>query len=40
MELKGWDRTILLAVGGAIGATAGVIITASLIHLIKGGKPE
>ncbi len=34
-ELKGWNRTFVLALGGAIGALAGVLITAYLIHVSK-----
>ena len=33
MELKGWNRTLVLA----LGAGAGVLITAYLIHLMKKG---
>jgi len=32
----GWERTLLLAGGAA----AGVLVTAFLMHIIKGGKPE
>ena len=32
----GWPRTVLLG----IGAAAGVLGTAGLIHLVKGGRPE
>ena len=35
MELKGWSRTVILGVGGAIGAIAGVLLTAWIIHLAK-----
>jgi len=31
MELKGWNRTFILA----LGAAAGVIITALIIHYLK-----
>jgi len=31
MEVKGWTRTILLALGGF----AGVLVTAYIIHLAK-----
>jgi len=34
MELKGWDRTFVLA----IGAAAGVLITALIIHYLKKGE--
>jgi len=34
MELKGWDRTFVLA----LGAAAGVIITALIIHYLKKGE--
>ena len=34
MELTGWNRTFILALGGAIG----VLTTAYIIHLIKGGQ--
>jgi len=34
MEIRGWNRTFLLG----LGAFAGVMITAYLIHLYKGGK--
>jgi len=33
MELTGWNRTFVLALGGF----AGVMITAYLIHVAKGG---
>lgn len=33
MELRGWSRTFVLA----LGAGAGVLITAWLIHLMKKG---
>ena len=33
-ELKGWPRTMVLAFGGSLG----VIATATVIHLAKGGK--
>lgn len=36
INLQGWTRTVILALGGA----AGVITTAGLIHLTKQGKPE
>lgn len=29
----GWERTVWLAVGGAIGAVAGVLVTAWFIHV-------
>ncbi len=32
---KGWERTAWLAVGGAIGALAGVLLTAWIIHYLK-----
>ncbi len=35
MEITGWTRTFILACGGAIG----VLTTAYLIHLWKGGQP-
>ena len=34
IEIKGWTRTFILAIGGM----AGVLITAGLIHLAKGGQ--
>jgi hypothetical protein len=34
MEITGWTRTALLAAG----AFAGVMITAALIHWLKGGE--
>ena len=34
MELKGWDRTFVLA----LGAAAGVLITALIIHYLKKGE--
>jgi len=34
LELKGWSRTVVLA----LGAAAGVLLTAYIMHLIKGGK--
>jgi len=55
MEIKGWTRTTILALGGGIGAAigsckgavgagiggfAGVMVTALLIHIAKGGTPE
>ncbi|MHA1664278.1 MAG: hypothetical protein ACTSVW_00380 [Candidatus Njordarchaeales archaeon] len=33
MEIYGWNRTLLLA----LGAAAGVLVTAYLIHLSKAG---
>ena len=34
IEIVGWTRTVLLAIGGF----AGVMITAGLIHVAKGGR--
>lgn len=34
MELRGWNRTFILA----LGAAAGVLLTALIIHYIKKGK--
>jgi len=36
-ERLGWMRTALLAAGGAVGAAAGVLITAWLIHIARQG---
>jgi len=36
LNLQGWTRTILLA----LGAGGGVLATHGLIHVLKGGKPE
>lgn len=37
-ERLGWKRTFLLAAGGGLGALAGVLITAYLIHLSRKSK--
>jgi len=34
-EIRGWRRSALLALGGALGAAAGVLITALIIHYLK-----
>jgi len=34
-ERLGWERTGWLAVGGAVGALIGVLVTAYLIHLAR-----
>lgn len=34
-EVVGWERTFWLSVGGAIGALAGVLLTAWIIHESK-----
>ena len=36
LQLTGWTRTTVLALGGALG----VMATAGLIHLAKRGRPE
>lgn len=36
-ERLGWERTYLLATGAALGAAAGVLLTALLIHLARKG---
>ena len=35
-ELTGWSRTFVLS----LGALAGVMATAEVIHLLKGGKGQ
>ena len=34
-ERMGWERSYWLALGGALGAVAGVLITAWVIHLAR-----
>ena len=34
-ERLGWERTLMLAGGGALGAAAGVFLTALLIHFAR-----
>jgi len=37
-ERLGWERTVLLATGGAVGAAVGVLVTAWLIHVTRQGE--
>jgi len=37
LERMGWSRTVLLALGGAVGALVGVLVVAELIHVMRKG---
>ena len=36
-ERMGWERTAYLALGGALGALAGVLLAAWIIHVTRKG---